>query len=309
MSQVTTSQKLPFSIQFVIDILSGTMAGINATLVGYPLDTMKVKMQMFPEEYEGLMSCARSIFRNDGPSEFYRGVSSPLVGQMLFRSVLFFSQNETKRQVTKDGKIKISALQMYEAGAIAWGIGALVECPIDVIKCQLQVQKNLVSRGGKVKYLGTGDAFLKILRMRGVNGIYQGFGAHLMRNIPAGACHLGTYDLLKHNYASKYGINPKDVPLWFSMVAGAIGGLMYWAPFYPLDCVKNVIQSQNPDPEKRQYKGYVETWAKLYKEGGLKRFYSGFTPCLVRAIPVNAVMLVTASESNYLLRQAALSRI
>jgi solute carrier family 25 carnitine/acylcarnitine transporter 20/29 len=32
---------------------------------------------------------------------------------------------------------------------------------------------------------------------------------------------------------------------------------------------------------------------KLWAEGGLGRFYRGFTPCILRSCPANAAMLVT----------------
>lgn len=294
---------LPYYAQIAVDILAGTAAGLNVTFVGHPFDTMKVKMQMFPGEYDGFLSCAKSIIKNDGIMEFYRGVSSPIVGQIIFRSILFGSQNWYKRLMSENGQKPLTTLQMYMSGAIAWGIGTVAECPIDVVKCQLQVQRNLVARGGKVQYQNTLDALIQIIKMRGIKGLYQGVGAHLMRNVPGGFMHIGTYEYLRSKYMEKHGVSIAQVPLWYSMIAGAIGGVLFWAPFFPFDCVKNVIQSQNIDPEKRDYKGYVATWKKLYREGGINRFYAGFSPCMVRAVPANAVLLVTASESHRILKK------
>ncbi len=39
----------------------------------------------------------------------------------------------------------------------------------------------------------------------------------------------------------------------------------------------------------------------LWQEGGIKRFYRGFTPCLVRAAPANGVMLLTVEKVQALL--------
>lgn len=40
---------------------------------------------------------------------------------------------------------------------------------------------------------------------------------------------------------------------------------------------------------------------KLYAEGGIGRFYKGFTPCIARAAPANAAMLFTVDRvTNYL---------
>ena len=34
----------------------------------------------------------------------------------------------------------------------------------------------------------------------------------------------------------------------------------------------------------------------LWAEGGIRRFYKGFTPCIIRAAPANGVMLLTVEK-------------
>lgn len=42
----------------------------------------------------------------------------------------------------------------------------------------------------------------------------------------------------------------------------------------------------------------------LWAEGGMKRFYRGFTPCLIRAAPANGAMLYTVDTvTNWLNKQ------
>ncbi len=45
------------------------------------------------------------------------------------------------------------------------------------------------------------------------------------------------------------------------------------------------------------------TLQKLWADGGVPRFYRGFSPCLMRAIPANGVMLVTVDKVNVLLNK------
>lgn len=43
----------------------------------------------------------------------------------------------------------------------------------------------------------------------------------------------------------------------------------------------------------------------LWAEGGVKRFYRGFTPCLIRAAPANGAMLLTVDTvTNWLNKQS-----
>ena len=76
-------------------------------------------------------------------------------------------------------------------------------------------------------------------------------------------------------------------------VAGGSAGFCYWVFFYPLDVIKSAIQTDAQALSQRQYKGIADAARQLYAEGGVRRFYKGIAPCLLRSVPANAVMLMT----------------
>ena len=41
---------------------------------------------------------------------------------------------------------------------------------------------------------------------------------------------------------------------------------------------------------------------KLMAEGGIGRFYRGFTPCIARAAPANGIMLWTVDKANQMMK-------
>jgi solute carrier family 25 carnitine/acylcarnitine transporter 20/29 len=47
------------------------------------------------------------------------------------------------------------------------------------------------------------------------------------------------------------------------------------------------------NPAKRKFTGFFDAAGKLYASGGVKAFYRGLVPCLLRASPANAGMLFT----------------
>lgn len=75
--------------------------------------------------------------------------------------------------------------------------------------------------------------------------------------------------------------------------AGGSAGFMYWVLFYPLDVIKSAMQTDALRVEERRFRGVADTASKLWAEGGVSRFYKGVTPCLLRAVPANAIMLIT----------------
>ena len=79
-------------------------------------------------------------------------------------------------------------------------------------------------------------------------------------------------------------------------MAGGLGGFFYWFLTYPIDVIKSGLMSDHANRADRKYKGMVDCAAKLYKEGGPKRFLVGISPCLMRSIPANAAMLMVVEQ-------------
>lgn len=51
-------------------------------------------------------------------------------------------------------------------------------------------------------------------------------------------------------------------------------------------------------PEKKVYKGIVDCAKKLYAKGGLKIFFKGSLPCLIRSAPANAVCFLCYTKTR-----------
>ena len=134
------------------------------------------------------------------------------------------------------------------------------------------------------------------LRFSGVRGPFQGLSATLLRNAPANAVYLGSFEVLKQRAASYYGCAPKDLPAPVVMAAGGTGGILYWLAIFPVDVVKSAMMTDSIDPAARKFPSIPATARALWAEGGLPRFYRGFTPCILRAAPANAVMLFTVDR-------------
>ena len=287
--------------QSCVDILAGTIAGINVTLVGHPFDTLKIRLQTQPSInpiYLGVVDCFKKTIQWEGFQGLYKGVSSPLIGQMFFRANLFLAYGQAKHLILHlRNKDTLSDIDYFIAGGIAWSVGALAECPIDFFKTQMQIQiiRSKTIKDFQPEYANLKECFTKVIKMNGFAGAYQGFVPHIIRNFPAGAAHFGMFEKTRKYFAEKENIPVKDIGVTKTIIAGGVGGWCYWFFFYPLDIVKSAIQSDSPDKSKKKFNGVIDTYRKLYEDGGIKRFYRGFSPCLMRAIPANAVLLFSSS--------------
>jgi len=285
----------------VKDITSGTFGGIAQVCVGHPLDTIKVRLQTQQPDpvtgempFKSMVDCAKKTFAGEGIGGLYKGAASPLLGA-VHNAGVFFSYGQAKRLTGADVK-EAEIYRFGLAGAIAAVPITAVETPVDLFKIKLQTQ---VGSGGE--YKGVFDAGRKIIGRYGWQGAFQGFSATMARNIPC----FGTYFCF-----SEFGyrlVNPPDALIaptvsrafLGGLVGGALAGFGFWGIFYPLEVVKTRMQSDDADIAKRRYKSLADCTRQTYSEGGIQAFYKGYTPAIVRAIPVNAaIFCVVFSVKN-----------
>jgi solute carrier family 25 (mitochondrial carnitine/acylcarnitine transporter), member 20/29 len=111
----------------------------------------------------------------------------------------------------------------------------------------------------------------------------------------------GFYELFR-DMLTKPGGNVSDLSVWHVFTAGGAAGVLFWALTYPTDVIKSTLQSDELERSQRKYNGIIDCAKKMYyNEGGIKRFFRGFSPCLLRAIPANAAMLYTVERARQFL--------
>jgi len=285
-----------------IDVLAGTLGGLSLTFVGHPLDTIKVRLQTQPDKvrvYNGAMDCTIKTYRTEGIRGFYTGMSSPLVGQMAFRAVIFGTLGSTKRWLVRRRKGGILTYYDYVfAGGVCGFVATNVICPMDLLKCQLQVQRlNMdIVPGYKAPYRTLTGCARSVIQQGGMSACFQGWCPTALRETIGCAVFLGSFDIMKCKVAEAQGVAVVDLPFWAICVTSGIGGLLYWTSVYPVDVVKSAIQSDSISLADRKYKNGWDATRKLYAEGGLRRFGKGYLPCIIRAAPANVALLATVDK-------------
>eukprot|EP00960_Hanusia_phi_P067723 766685-Hanusia_phi.AAC.2 len=284
--------------QTTVDIASGFAAGVNVTLVGHPFETIKVRLQTQPSPpnhiYTGFIDCVRKTLTWEGPTGLYKGVAAPLLGQLFFRSALFWSNGLFVRWASDNGKKTPSYLMFGVGGSFAWAVGALIECPLQLASSQMQVQivKAKSNPAYTAEFTGVLNYISRAPSKYGVGALYTGMVPHMCRNVAGGFFHFGSFEYLRREYARRKGVPVTEVGLTVNMLAGSVGGFLYWSLTYPVDVVKSAMQGDSL--ENKKYNGMTDTFSKLWKEGGAMRFTRGLSACLLRSIPANAVLLTTA---------------
>jgi len=106
-----------------LDFGAGCVGGAAGVIAGYPLDTVKVKIQTQDISsgrlmYNGTFDCLKQIISKEGSRSLYKGMSSPLIGVAGINAITFGAYGNVLRQLPNPESIGSVALAGSAAGMI-----------------------------------------------------------------------------------------------------------------------------------------------------------------------------------------------
>jgi len=273
------------------DLIAGTIGGASGIVVGHPIDTVKVRLQV-DRSYKGITDCVLKTLRLEGPSSFFKGVVAPVLGAAPINAVVFVTYGGVMRLAAENyGKVDESELPIYWhglAGICAGFAQNVFGTPNELvkIKCQvnrtenvrsIQMAKRLVSQGGLFK------------------GLFQGFWITAARDTPAFGIYFVSYEYYRNLFQS-WGMSQ----VASAFFAGGMAGSNSFLFTHPIDVIKSMRQEQKIGTPKYQTRTvYLIKQAYVANGRSVSIFARGVIPSVVRAYPVSAVTFVIY---DYLLR-------
>ena len=82
----------------------------------------------------------------------------------------------------------------------------------------------------------------------------------------------------------------EEISLWKTAVSGGVGGSMCWGFAYPIDVVKSQVQVGTITP--------ISAVKQIYCTAGVRGFFRGITPCLLRAFPGCGALFVAVEYTK-----------
>lgn len=275
-------------------LVAGGAGGICLILVGHPMDTIKVRMQTMrtpkpgqpPPPFTGTFDCVAKTFRNEGLRGFYRGMLAPLIGATPINAVIFFGYGLGVRLQTGGGSPtaveNLTYNQILNAGMLSGAMAALLNAPIERIKCLLQVQQSTTANtAGTTHYKGFWDCARQVFADGGIRSAYRGMCSTWARDVPASGAYFLGYEWLKKNTPNALAGNEAARTLF----AGGFAGIFFWMVAIPADVIKSRIQTA---PNGKYPRGMRDVVPSMLAKEGLRAFYKGTTPVFIRAFPANA---------------------
>ncbi|VVA29084.1 PREDICTED: S-adenosylmethionine [Prunus dulcis] len=210
----------------------GGIAGAFTYFCLHPLDTIKTKLQTkgASDIYANAFDAVLKTFQTKGISGFYSGISAVIVGS-TGSSAIYFGTCEL-------GKSVLSKLPNYPPVLIPPTAGAMG----NIVSSAIMVPKELITQRMQAGAKGRSwQVLLKILENDGVLGLYAGYSATLLRNLPAGVLSYSSFEYLKSAVLSKTKQTHLE-PIQ-SVICGALAGAISASMTTPLDVVKTRLMT------------------------------------------------------------------
>ncbi|XP_055027405.1 solute carrier family 25 member 47-B [Misgurnus anguillicaudatus] len=277
----------------LVDFIAGSVGGAFGVAVGYPLDTVKVRIQT-QKHNGGVWDCVRRLWRTEGIKGFYRGMSMPVTTVSIsssivfgtYRNVLHHLHNMRDRRTT-DAHHKVDIFVAGFAGGVAQ-VSAMA--PADIVKVRLQCQTETLYRArpdSRPKYRGPLHCALSIARDEGLTGLYRGSTALALRDGPSFATYFLTYNTICDLLSA--GNKHADWPV--VLLAGGVSGMCGWAVGTPMDVIKSRLQVDGMN--RRRYRGFVHCITDSVRTEGAAVLFKGLAVNCIRAFPVNMTVFAT----------------
>lgn len=193
------SKQDPYAVKFGKNIASGGVAGALSLMFVYSLDYCRTRLANDAKagkkggerQFNGMIDVYAKTIKSDGIVGLYRGFVISCVGIIVYRGCYFGFYDTLKPIVLGENA---GLMVSFALGYIVTITSGLISYPIDTIR-----RRMMMTSGEAVKYKGSMDCAMQIIRKEGFMSMMKGAGANILRGV-AGAGVLAGFDKFKEVY-------------------------------------------------------------------------------------------------------------
>ncbi|KAM3833949.1 solute carrier family 25 member 55a [Diretmus argenteus] len=283
-------------------LINGGIAGIVGVTCVFPIDLAKTRLQnqrSGQQAYKNMMDCLVKTVRSEGYFGMYRGAAVNLTLVTPEKAIKLAANDFFRHHLAKDGK-KLTVFKEMLAGCGAGMCQVVVTTPMEMLKIQLQDAGRLAAQQRKpgvmcaARLAATNTVLSRsynsfpvaaapraasatqiareLLHTQGIQGLYKGLGATLMRDVPFSMVYFPLFANL--NRLGKP--SPEEpAPFYWAFLSGCAAGSTAAVLVNPCDVVKTRLQSLNKGTSEEMYSGVVDCVSKLLRKEGPSAFLKG----------------------------------
>ncbi|PNS15261.1 Succinate/fumarate mitochondrial transporter [Sphaceloma murrayae] len=278
------------------NLIAGGGAGMMEALACHPLDTIKVRMQLSRRarapgvKRRGFVQTGVEIVKRETPLGLYKGLGAVLTG-IIPKMAIRFTSYEWYKQMLANPDGTIPSRGTFLAGLAAGVTEAVaVVTPMEVIKIRLQAQHHSMADPLDVpKYRNAAHALYTVVKEEGVGALYRGVSLTALRQGTNQAVNFTAYTELKAWLQEKQPDPNTPLPSWQTACIGLVSGAMGPMCNAPIDTIKTRLQKTPAQPGETAVGRIVNIGNMMWKQEGVRAFWMGITPRIMRVAPGQAV--------------------
>ncbi|CAM6089014.1 unnamed protein product [Calypogeia fissa] len=273
-------------------LIAGGVAGAISRTATAPLDRLKVLLQVQIEAptKRGVIGGLKQMYQEGGVLAFFRGNGINILKVAPESAIKFYAFENLKELVVgsdSNGKMnEIGAGGRLLAGGMAGAIAQTAIYPMDLVKTRLQT--HACENGARPPRLLTLSK--DILVHEGPRAFYRGLVPSLLGMVPYAGIDLAAYETLK-DFSHRYIGAENDPGPMIQLGCGTVSGALGATCVYPLQLIRTRLQAQTLNSPDR-YTGMTDVFLKTLRREGIKGFYKGLLPNLLKVVPAASITYV-----------------
>jgi len=263
-----------------------------------------------PKYFNGTLDAIVKIGRTEGVVSLWSGLSPTLVlavpttmiyftmyEQMKQALTLWYNQSQTLVGVAKlpaasvgtssdviNSKLNPSEMNTWisllSGGLARLGAVSIVS-PLELVRTKMQSQK--------MAFYQVRSCINELVKSRGILGLWSGYTATILRDVPFSAMYWPLYETIKSQYTNQNSF-------YVTFVSGAMAGTVASTITLPFDVVKTTKQIEFGEKSIMQLNiGTSRTNQQIVqdilREQGVRGLFSGLTPRILKVAPACAIMI------------------
>jgi hypothetical protein len=184
---------------FFMKFAAGSLAGAIGSLFGNPFDVIKTRMMTFEgNEPKTFLNTFVDIYKSR-KLDFYKGLQANVIRACVLNGTKMACYEQIKQTITQTNVIPSGIPTQFCSAFGAGFFMAITVSPFDMIRTQLMNQPSNVKM-----YSGFVDCFVKIVKEKGIGGLYAGFIPIWARFAPTACLQFIIFEQIKPIFGVKY---------------------------------------------------------------------------------------------------------
>nr|XP_018261786.1 uncharacterized protein I303_06231 [Kwoniella dejecticola CBS 10117]OBR83944.1 hypothetical protein I303_06231 [Kwoniella dejecticola CBS 10117] len=254
-------------------VVSATTASLLSTFAGFPLDSLKSRLQSSRENLS-IPRLAAEVVKEEGIGGLWRGFPLPLITISIVRTISFTIYTSTKRilnSIPSTDNAADIAITSWLAGGASGAVVCIGSAPFELVKVRRQLEYQIfrdshpeIFRPNAPPTAGaslptnptpapkvpgfvpptTIQAVKLIVNSSGYRGLYIGWRLHFIRDTLGTALYFAEYDVMRYYLGRSKSSISNHLPAWARNIlpkglipffCGSVAGVTSWALIYPVD--------------------------------------------------------------------------